>query len=86
MDIGLLKTFPVPRFCSFNICIRDVSCGLGHAGFVTCKSILSSVYFLENNFLYMMGNNEHGQLGIEDYSKVKNSPTLVETLPSNRIK
>lgn len=29
--------YSIPRFCSYNITIRQVSCGLNHAGFITCK-------------------------------------------------
>lgn len=32
------KTYPDPKICSFNLVIRDVSCGEEHAAFVTCKS------------------------------------------------
>ena len=33
--------YTIPRFCSYNITIRQVSCGLNHAGFVTCKCFAS---------------------------------------------
>ena len=33
------QTYTIPRFCSYNITIRQVSCGLNHAGFITCKCL-----------------------------------------------
>jgi len=31
------KTYPEPKICSFNLVIREVSCGEEHAAFITCK-------------------------------------------------
>jgi alpha-tubulin suppressor-like RCC1 family protein len=28
---------PIPRFCSFNVTIRQIACGSNHSVFVTCK-------------------------------------------------
>ena len=61
---------PVPRFCTYGILIRDVACGLEHSAFIT-----------SDNFLYTMGSNRCGQLGIGDPNvSYKNSPVLVEQL------
>jgi X-linked retinitis pigmentosa GTPase regulator len=30
------KTYPDPKICSFNLVIREVSCGEEHAAFITC--------------------------------------------------
>lgn len=38
---------------------------------------------LENDFVYSMGSNSHGQLGISDPAQSKTSPVLIETLPKN---
>ena len=38
IDVSSDPTYTIPRFCSYNITIKQVSCGLNHAGFVTCKS------------------------------------------------
>ena len=65
--------YPFPKFCSYNISIRKVSCGASHACFIT-----------NSNFLYAMGSNSHGQLGIGDPVRGKNSPILVEDLPQGR--
>jgi len=47
-----------------------VSCGEEHTAFVT-----------SDHFLYTIGSNQHGQLGIADKTIAKrNSPTLVEAL------
>ena len=67
------QSYPVPRFCSYNITIRTVSCGLNHAAFIT-----------QNNYIYSMGSNNHGQLGIDDPIDLKNSPILVDRLPVKR--
>ena len=42
VETGVIKNagtnICVPRFCSYNISIREVSCGEEHAGFITCKN------------------------------------------------
>ena len=43
------QNYPAPKFCSYNISIKEVSCGQSHAIFVTM-----------NHYLYSMGSNEHG--------------------------
>ena len=66
--------YAFPKFCSYNISIRQVACGYSHACFVT-----------NNDYLYSMGANENGQLGIDDPVRFKNSPVLVEDIPVRRI-
>lgn len=51
-----------------------MACGAGHTCFVTY-----------NDYLYAMGNNENGQLGIDDPVRFKNSPVLVENFPVRHI-
>ena len=59
---------PQPRFCIYGISIKKVSCGAEHSAFVT-----------DQNFVYTMGSNRCGQLGIRDPSvSTKASPVLVE--------
>jgi hypothetical protein len=36
---------------------------------------------LETDFVYSMGSNKHGQLGIGEPIDFKNSPVLIEDLP-----
>ena len=61
---------PIPRYCTYGILIREVACGLEHSAFIT-----------SDNFLYTMGSNRCGQLGIGDQTmSYKNSPVLVEKL------
>ena len=43
----------VPRVCSFNVVIEQISCGLAHAGLLTVQG-----------HLYPMGSNSKGQLGL----------------------
>jgi X-linked retinitis pigmentosa GTPase regulator len=31
------KTYPVPRYCTYNIAIRQISCGDDHSAFITSK-------------------------------------------------
>jgi alpha-tubulin suppressor-like RCC1 family protein len=45
----------IPRFCSYNIPIIQVSCGTSHSIFITSTQLV-----------YAMGSNAQGQLGIED--------------------
>ena len=37
--LGNSSCFSVPRFCSYNITIRQLSCGRAHAAFITRKSL-----------------------------------------------
>ena len=66
---------PQPRFCIYGITIKMVSCGAEHSAFVT-----------DLNFVYSIGSNRCGQLGIRD-TEVKNkcSPVLVEQLQGFKI-
>ena len=60
----------VPKMCSFNIPIQQVSCGSRHTAFITT-----------NTLCYTMGNNQLGQLGInEPCIDRRNSPVLVDCL------
>ena len=65
--------YPFPKFCSYNISIKQVACGQSHACFITL-----------NNYLYAMGSNSNGQLGIDDPVEYKNSPVLVEKIPTEK--
>ena len=64
------KTYSSPRFCSFNILIKEISCGEEHAGFISYSG-----------HIYTMGSNSEGRLGIGS-SNIKQSPSpcLVEDL------
>ena len=64
------STHTVPRFCSYNILIEQVSCGGAHAVLLT-----------SNYLLYSIGSNSYGQLGIgaRDIEE-KNTPVLIESL------
>ncbi|CAG9315175.1 unnamed protein product [Blepharisma stoltei] len=64
------KTYPVPRFCSFNVLIKDISCSEQHSCFIT-----------QSGHVFTMGSNSEGRLGIGDQSvKQCPSPCLVEYL------
>ena len=64
------KTYPSPRFCSFNITIKEISCGEEHSGFISIS-----------NHVYCMGSNSEGRLGVGDKSlRSSSSPCLVEAL------
>ena len=64
------KKYTSPRFCSFNVIINHLSCGISHTAFIA-----------SNGCIYTMGSNEHGRLGIGS-SEITNSfsPCLVESL------
>ncbi len=64
------KNYPVPRFCSFNVIIHSISCGDEHSAFIA-----------SNGYIYTMGSNIDGRLGISSRSlKSSPSPCLVEFL------
>ena len=55
-----------PRFCTFNIVIDKISCGDEHTAFIA------------NGYLYTMGSNADGRLGISQKDiKTSSSPCLV---------
>lgn len=59
----------LPKVCSFNIMVKQVSCGEEHTVFVSG----------EGGYVYAMGNNADGKLGIgNDAQSSCNVPTLVE--------
>jgi alpha-tubulin suppressor-like RCC1 family protein len=61
----------IPKICSFNIVIRQVSCGEEHTAFVS----------LNGGHVYSMGSNSEGKLGVsEKQLKHSNVPCLVENL------
>lgn len=78
-----IKSFKMPKTCSFNILIKQVSCGESHAAILT-----------SSGHLYMMGDNSHGQLGIGEHclegfknvgSQCAPAPCLVDTLRELKI-
>jgi len=64
------KNYPIPRFCSFNVIIHSISCGEEHSAFIA-----------SNGYIYTMGSNADGRLGISSRGvKYSSSPCLVEVL------
>jgi X-linked retinitis pigmentosa GTPase regulator len=64
------KNYCLPRMCSFNVLIREVSCGEEHAGFISSLG-----------HVYTMGSNGEGRLGIDDRTVLhSSSPCLVSHL------
>ncbi len=72
LGVGFEKTIhPLPKVCSFNILIRQVSCGEDHTAFIVEPS----------GQVYSMGNNSDGKLGVgQPHLKNSNVPCLVENL------
>ena len=70
--VGSSKTVHrIPRICSFNIVITQVSCGDQHTLLIT-KS---------GGFVYTMGSTAHGKLGAGDPNLTfSDIPCLVEDL------
>jgi X-linked retinitis pigmentosa GTPase regulator len=72
------KTYCIPRFCSFNVLIKQISCGDEHSAFITGDGLI-----------YTIGNNADGRLGVGDRAlKFSSSPCLVEVdtrIPASRI-
>lgn len=68
------KTYPTPRFCSFNILIKELACGEEHSAFISASG-----------HVYSMGSNSEGRLGLGDKAlRSSPSPCLVEGLVSYR--
>ncbi|OMJ68832.1 hypothetical protein SteCoe_33607 [Stentor coeruleus] len=64
------KTYASPRFCSFNILIKEIACGEEHSAFIAISG-----------HVYSMGSNSDGRLGLGDKSlRQSSSPCLVEGL------
>lgn len=67
------KTYCVPRFCSFNVLIRQVACGEEHSAFIA-----------QNGSVYTMGSNSEGRLGIGSRAvRQSAAPCLVDSLSAN---
>lgn len=67
--------YSVPRICSFGIIIQQVSCGLEHSAFISSQ-----------HYVYTMGSNADGRLGISDKTIASSSyPLLVEALSSSKV-
>jgi X-linked retinitis pigmentosa GTPase regulator len=45
--------YTLPKSCSFNVLIKEMSCGQAHTAMLTMSG-----------YLYMMGSNQYGQLGV----------------------
>lgn len=68
------KAYCSPRFCTFNVLISQISCGDEHAAFIS-----------KSGYLYTMGSNLNGRLGIGDKSiSQSSSPCLVDKLSGCR--
>jgi X-linked retinitis pigmentosa GTPase regulator len=72
LGVGCDKViYNVPKVCSFNVIVYSVSCGEEHSCFVAG----------DGGYVYSMGSNANGKLGIGDLKKPTcNVPTLVEGL------
>eukprot|EP00347_Sterkiella_histriomuscorum_P009585 403340643 len=65
----------VPKSLSFDIIIKQISCGENHAGFISGDS-----------FVFCVGRNQEGQLGVGDPALFKSSaPLLVDGLPKDEF-
>lgn len=61
------KNYSTPRLCTFNVLIKEVSCGEEHAAFIS-----------NQGHVYTMGSNSDGRLGIDDKGlSYSSSPCLV---------
>ncbi|OMJ68501.1 hypothetical protein SteCoe_34024 [Stentor coeruleus] len=64
------KNYSTPRLCTFNVLIKEISCGEEHAAFISSQG-----------HVYTMGSNSDGRLGIDDKSlSFSSSPCLVISL------
>ncbi|OMJ90599.1 hypothetical protein SteCoe_6997 [Stentor coeruleus] len=68
------KVLKSPRLCSFNILIREISCGEEHSALIS-----------HSGYVYTMGTNSEGRLGLGTKSiKQSHSPCLVEELVTQK--
>ncbi|CDW87912.1 UNKNOWN [Stylonychia lemnae] len=73
-------SFKIPKTCSFNILIKQISCGDAHSAILT-----------NQGHLYMMGSNIKGQLGIGDNCPdlqnrdCAGAPCLVDSLRDYKV-
>jgi len=68
------KCYCIPRIYTFNVVVKQVACGSEHSAFIT-----------KDGFLFTVGNNQEGRLGINDKMvRMTTAPRLVEAL-SNSI-
>lgn len=64
------KIYKSPHCCSFSVQIKMIACGDDHSGFIA-----------SNGYLYMMGSNQYGKLGVSNLIQQNASrPVLVECL------
>lgn len=69
------SSFSYPRYCTFNVLIKQVACGEEHSAFISNRG-----------YVYTMGSNNEGRLGINDDSvKYSSTPVLVEALLTQRV-
>jgi X-linked retinitis pigmentosa GTPase regulator len=74
-DRSIGKSYTSPKCCSFCILIKQISCGDEHSGFIAA-----------NGYVYMMGSNKQGKLGINNESLTYASrPLIVESLADYQI-
>jgi len=71
------KCYPTPRFCSFSVVIKAVSCGEEHTALIT-----------GTGQIFTVGSNSEGRLGLGDRALHQSStPCLVEALSNlNAVK
>lgn len=68
------KVLKAPRLCSFNILIREISCGEEHSALIS-----------HSGYVYTMGSNSEGRLGLGTRAiKQSHSPCLVEELVTQK--
>ncbi|OMJ77676.1 hypothetical protein SteCoe_22667 [Stentor coeruleus] len=68
------KVLKSPRLCSFNILIREISCGEEHSALIS-----------HSGYVYTMGSNNDGRLGLGTRAiKQSHSPCLVEELATQK--
>lgn len=69
------SNYPSPRICSFSVLIIQVSCGVDHSAFLSTQ-----------HFIYSMGSNSDGKLGIGNKNLAYSSyPLLIEALVGEKI-
>ena len=61
----------LPKLCSYNILIKQIACGEAHTHLLS-----------QDGYVYSMGSNEHGVLGLGKADIVLKSVTQPQLIPN----
>ena len=65
------QVIEVPKLCSYNILVKQIACGEAHTHLLS-----------QDGYVYSMGSNEHGVLGLGKADHVLKSVTQPQLVPN----